>query len=105
MLGMPTTSQTSANVPVLTVNLSEIPALLDANGVRKHLAPLGRTLLYELATSGEIETASIGIKRGKRVFVTASVVRWLQRRMAMTQRPQMADRRAGTDSAAAKEGK
>ena len=102
---MPTTSQTSANVPVLTVNLSEIPALLDANGVRKHLAPLGRTLLYELATSGEIETASIGIKRGKRVFVTASVVRWLQRRMAMTQRPQMADRRAGTDSAAAKEGK
>lgn len=80
------------NVPVLTVNLSEIPALLDSNGVRKHLAPLGRTLLYELATRGEIQTASIGMKRGKRVFVTASVVQWLQRRMAGTVRPNIAPR-------------
>lgn len=93
-------SQTPANVPVLTVNLSEIPALLDAGGVNKYLAPLGRTLLYELATRGEIQTASIGMKRGKRVFVTASVVQWLQRRMAATQRPQMADRRAAAGEVA-----
>lgn len=90
---MNATPQVSASVSTFTVNLSEIPALLDANGVRKHLAPLGRTLLYELASRGEIQTASIGLKRGKRVFVTASVVGWLQRRMAATQRPQMAVRR------------
>lgn len=95
------TPQVSTNVPVLPVNLSEIPALLDANGVRKHLAPLGRTLLYELATRGEIQTASIGMKRGKRVFVTASVVQWLQKRMAATQRPRMADRRAANAGGAA----
>lgn len=88
------TSQLPANVPVLPVNLSEIPALLDAEGVNKYLAPMGRTLLYELATRGEIQTASIGMKRGKRVFLTASVVQWLQKRMAGTQRPQMAARRA-----------
>ncbi len=86
-------SQISTNVPSLAVNLSEVPALLDYKGVNRYLAPLGRTLLYELASSGEIETASIGMKRGKRVFVTASVVRWLERRMAATQRPQMADQR------------
>lgn len=95
------TPQIPANVPVLPVNLAEIPALLDANGVRKHLAPLGRTLLYELATRGEIQTASIGMKRGKRVFVTASVVQWLQKRMAATQRPRMADRRAANAGGAA----
>ena len=88
------TPHATANVPVLTVNLSEIPALLDADGVRKHLAPVGRTLLYELATRGEIQTASIGLKRGKRVFVTASVVQWLQKRMSATHRPQVADRRS-----------
>ena len=88
------TPHVTANVPVFTVNLSEIPALLDADGVRKHLAPVGRTLLYELATRGEIQTASIGLKRGKRVFVTASVVQWLQKRMSATHRPQVADRRA-----------
>ena len=87
------TSHLSTNVPTLKVNLSEIPALLDADGVRRYLVPVGRTLLYELATSGEIQTASIGIKRGKRVFVTASVVQWLEKRMAATQRPQMAGRR------------
>lgn len=81
------------SVPALNINLSEIPALLDADGVRKHLAPIGRTLLYELASRGEIETASIGMKRGKRVFVTASVIQWLQKRMAITQRPNMSIRR------------
>jgi hypothetical protein len=84
----------AANVPLLKINLSEIPALLDVDGVQKHLAPIGRTLLYELATSGEIETASIGLKRGKRVFVTQSVVQWIQRRMAATLRPRLKIRKS-----------
>lgn len=95
------TPHTSTVVPILQINLSEIPPLLDADGVRKHLAPVGRTLLYELASRGEIDTASIGLKRGKRVFVTASVVRWLQKRMTETRRPQMADRRIANEGGSA----
>ncbi len=90
-------SETSTNIQPLRINLSEVPALLDHEGVNKYLAPLGRTLLYELASRGEIESASLGLKRGKRVFVTTSVVRWLERRMATTRRPQMAGKR-GTGS-------
>ena len=90
---MNATSQSSTNVPVLSINLSEMPALLDAEGVSKHLAPIGRTLLYTLATRGEIQTASLGMKRGKRCYVTASVVRWLEKRMAATQRPQIGERK------------
>lgn len=86
------TSPTSADAPDLGIDFSDLPALLDAEGVRKHLAPLGRTLLYELASQGEIQTASLGLKRGKRVFVTASVVAWLQRRIASTRRPRLARR-------------
>lgn len=86
--------QPSTSAPALPVNLSDLPALIDAEGVRKHLAPVGRTLLYNLASSGEIQTASLGLGRGKRVFVTASVVQWLQRRMEQTKRPRMAIHRA-----------
>jgi hypothetical protein len=81
----------SANVPTFP-NLAEIPALIDADGVRKYLAPIGRTTLYELATRGEIQTASLGMLRGKRVFVTSSVVQWLQRRIAETKRPNVSCR-------------
>lgn len=91
---METNSSSLANVPAFAINLREIPPFLDAEGVRKYLAPLGRTLLYELASQGEIETASLGLKRGKRVFLTASVAAWLQRRIATTRRPQLAHRNA-----------
>jgi hypothetical protein len=94
----------AANAPSRSINLAVIPALLDANGVKRYLVNVGKTTLYELATSGEIESVSIGFGRGKRCFVTASIVAWLDRRAAATKRPQMADRRAGTESAAAKEG-
>ncbi len=57
-------------------------------------APLGRTLLYELASRGEIQSASLGLKRGKRVFVTASIVAWLRRRTAATRRPKVVGRHA-----------
>jgi hypothetical protein len=95
---MNATQKSNTDVPVLNLNISEIPALLDAEGVRKHLAPIGRTLLYQLATNGEIQTASIGMKRGKRVFVTASVVDWIQRRISMTRRPNLATRGGNRDA-------
>lgn len=84
-----------AGVPPLQIDLTKIPPLLDADGVRRKLAPISRTTLYELATLGEIETASLGLGRGRRVFVTASVVAWLQRRMEATKRPKLAPRQMG----------
>lgn len=86
---MPKQTPTVASVPTLTLNLSEIPALLDHAGINKYLVPIGRTTLYELAASGEIQSASIGVKRGSRVFVTSTVVEWLQKRLASTKRPKM----------------
>jgi len=80
-------------VPELNVNLASLPALIDLNGINKNLCPMSRSMSYELATSGEIETASLGLGRGRRVFVTESVVRWLQKRLAGTLRPKIAPRR------------
>lgn len=81
-----------AIVRPLGIDLAQIPALLDAEGIRKIFGPISRTMLYELATRGEIETASIGLGRGRRVFVAASIVSWLERRMAQTKRPNIAPR-------------
>ncbi len=81
------------NAPEINLDCSGLPRLLDLDGVNKHLAPLGHTLLYELASLGEIESVSVGLKRGKRLFVTESIVQWLQRRMATTVQPRTKDRR------------
>ena len=103
MLNQP---QSFAGTPRLTMQAqaAEVPLLLDADGVRKYLAPIGRSLLYELASRGEIETASLGVKRGKRVFVTATVVQWLERRLAGTIKPNVAERHAAKTAARAEEG-
>lgn len=90
----PATKYDPSSTPVLAINLSEMPALLDVEGVKKYIAPIGKTLLYDLSSRGEIETASLGLKRGKRVFVASSIVKWIQRRMATTKRPQMTPRNA-----------
>ena len=90
---MSTTNSEPARATALNINLHNIPPLLDAQGVKAKLAPLGRTLLYELASRGEIETASLGLGRGKRVFVAASIVRWLQKRAAVTKPLNLAPRR------------
>ena len=79
------------SMPEIKFDLSGTPPLLDAQGVRKHLADVGRTMLYQLATSGEIDSVSLGMgKKGKRLFVTASIVAWIRRRAAATQRPRLA---------------
>ena len=79
-------------VPTFCIDLSKVPPLLDCDGVRKYLGPIGRSTLYQLATLGEIESASLGLGRGRRVFVTASIVGWLQKRLAQTKRPNIAIR-------------
>lgn len=85
---------TDTNHPQTTVHIDKsiIPPFLDVEGVKRHLAPLSRSLLYELATQGEIESASLGMRRGRRVFVTESIVRWLHKRMALTRKPNIAPR-------------
>jgi len=82
-----------AGVAKLNIDLSKIPPLLDVAGVNAHIAPLSRSLLYELASCGEIETASLGLGRGKRTFLTSSIVSWLQKRVGQTKRPNLAPRR------------
>lgn len=70
--------------------LTSVPPLLDAKGVRQHVADIGRTLLYEAASSGEIQSVSLGMgKRGKRLFVTKSVVEWIGRCAEKTKQPKL----------------
>jgi len=74
------------------VDLSTIPALLDVAGINRWICPMSRSLAYSLASSDEVETVSLGMGRGKRLWVTATVVAWVQRRMAQTTRPNIASR-------------
>jgi hypothetical protein len=86
-----------------TINQATIPPLLDGDGVRQYLAPLSRSLLYQLDSRGEIQSASLGLKRGSRVYVTSSIVAWLEWRMAATKKPKLssrARRRAATSTTA-----
>lgn len=82
--------KTHSNAADLRIDANKLPPLMSAEQIRERLAPIGRTLLYELATRGEIQSASLGIGRGKRVFVTATVVAWLERRVATSLRPNVA---------------
>jgi|SRR5882724_1352934 len=82
-----------ADVAKLNIDLSKIPPLLDVEGVRLYLAPVSRSLLYEAAARGEIQSASVGIGRGRRFFLASSIAEWLERRAAKTVRPNIAPRR------------
>ena len=93
-------TSTHTNSATLSASLTNVPPLLNAAGIALHIAPLGKTLLYELATAGEIQSASLGIGRGKRVFVTSSVIAWIERRMSETKIPRLATRRRGQASEA-----
>ena len=77
----------------LNFDLTAIPPLLDVPGVRRYLAPISRSTLYSLTASKEIESASVGMGRGRRMFVAASVAAWLQRRAAVTLIPRIAPRK------------
>ena len=77
----------------LKIDLAKLPALIDLEGINRGIAPMSRSLVYSLDSAGEIESASLGMGRGKRVYITASVVAWLQRRLAQSKRPNLAPRR------------
>jgi hypothetical protein len=84
--------QEPVDVLDLHIDLTKIPPLLSVEGVNQHIAPLSRSLLYEADARGEIQSASVGIGRGRRLFLASSIVDWLQRRAAKTLRPNIAPR-------------
>jgi len=88
---------------MLGINLSTLPPLLDDKGVWERIAPIGRTTLYTLTSAGEIESVSVGApgRRGKRMWITASLVAWLIRRASATKRPAMGAKKAAREAAAA----
>ena len=88
----PVSAITKTNLESRPFDASSFPPFLDAGGIRKYVAPIGRTLLYELDSRGEITSASLGLGRGRRVYLVPSVLAWLERRMSSTQRPKMAPR-------------
>lgn len=61
--------------------ITTLPPLLDFRTLQTHFQ-IGRTVAYQLASAGEIQTLTLGApgKRGKRVFLTESVLAFLDRR-------------------------
>lgn len=61
---------------------SQLPQVLDVRALKKHFG-LGRTTAYLLATAGEITSLTIGRPgtRGKRAFLTESVLAYIKRRV------------------------
>jgi hypothetical protein len=76
------------------LELSTIPPLLTAEQVGERILALGRTSLYSAASAGEIETASVGAPghRGRRFFLTTSVISYVLRRMGSTVTPKVTPR-------------
>lgn len=99
----PVSAITNTHLESRLFDPSAFPPFLDAEGIRKHIVPIGRTLLYELDSQGEIQSASLGIGRGRRVYLVGSVLGWLERRMECTKRPKMAPRKGAAKGAGQRE--
>lgn len=67
----------TANEPTLAT----LPPILDFKALKSNFG-IGRTTAYYLASMGEIVSLTTGIpgKRGKRVFLTDSVIAYIRRR-------------------------
>lgn len=61
--------------------VASLPPILDVQAAKRNFA-LGKTTLYHLAAAGEIQSLTIGApgKRGKRAFVTQSLLDFMNRR-------------------------
>ena len=62
-----------------------LPPVLDVRALEANFG-IGRTTAYHLASSGEIESLTLGApgKRGKRAFLTQSVLDYVQRRIGQS---------------------
>lgn len=63
--------------------IAALPPLLDLRALETNFG-IGRTTAYHLASAGEIQSLTLGApgKRGKRVFLTQSVLDLVNRRIA-----------------------
>src|SRR5215213_403122 len=63
--------------------IAALPPVLDLRALQANFA-ICRTTAYSLASSGEIQSLTLGApgKRGKRVFLTQSVLDFIERRTA-----------------------
>jgi len=63
--------------------LAALPPVLDLRQQAKHFG-LKKTVAYALAGKGEITSLTIGApgKRGKRMFLTDSILKFIERRVA-----------------------
>ena len=59
-----------------------LPHVLDVRGLGQSFS-IGRTTAYHLAAAGEIQSLTLGApgKRGRRVFLTQSVIEYVARRV------------------------
>lgn len=75
----------NAPAPTPQLQIAALPPLLDLRAIADNFA-IGRTLAYTLASAGEIQSLTLGApgKRGKRVFLTQSVLEYVQRRADTT---------------------
>ena len=63
--------------------IAKPPIVLDLRGLQATFG-IGRTTAYYLASAGEIQSLTLGApgKRGRRVFLTQSVIEYVTRRLA-----------------------
>jgi hypothetical protein len=73
-------------VPDLDAFIASLPPVLGLQELKVNFQ-IGRTTAYHLASNGEVESLTLGApgKRGKRVFLTKSVLEYVQRRLADSQ--------------------
>jgi hypothetical protein len=59
-----------------------LPPILDVAGLDANFS-IGKTTAYHLASAGEIQSLTVGApgRRGRRVFLTESVVAYISRRL------------------------
>lgn len=68
---------------LLPSTVSTLPPILSVEEAQQYFK-LGKTTLYALATAGEIQSLTIGAPglRGKRAFLTESLLAYVNRRVA-----------------------
>ena len=73
---------TNTHTFALQSRIAALPPVLDVRALEANFN-IGRTTAYHLASSGEIQSLTMGApgKRGKRAFLTQSVLDYVQRRL------------------------
>ncbi len=63
--------------------IAALPPVLDLRALEANFG-IGRTTAYQLASNGDIQSLTLGApgKRGRRCFLTQSVLEYIQRRVA-----------------------